>query len=94
MGYAEMRKNGALGPIPVKQRNAVEIITRRSKMLRGLVENIAMLWQMENAREESPILERLDLGENERDRQQHSPNQKQHPSPHIEINRCCHWRCA
>jgi len=47
MGYAEMLSSGDLGPLPPKQEAAVGVIARRSRMLSGLVEDIALLWHLE-----------------------------------------------
>lgn len=47
MGYAEMLNSGQLGPIEGEQANAIGVITRRSRMLRSLVEDIALLWHLE-----------------------------------------------
>jgi PAS domain S-box-containing protein len=47
MGYAEMLNSGQLGPIPSEQTRAIQVITRRSNMLRSLVEDIALLWNLD-----------------------------------------------
>jgi signal transduction histidine kinase len=59
MGYTEMLRDGTLGPTPEQQIEAINIIARRSAMLRSLVENITLLWQIENA--EKPSAEPVDL---------------------------------
>ena len=61
MGYAEMLRDGSLGPIPERQAEAIDIIARRSAMLRDLVENITLLWQIDNAERENPAVESFDL---------------------------------
>ncbi len=60
-GYTQLLKDGSLGPIAEQQEEAIDIIARRSAMLRSLVENITLLWQMENPREEFPLAEPVDL---------------------------------
>jgi len=47
LGYAELLANGELGVLAPEQINAVEIITRRSRMLKSLVEGITLLWQID-----------------------------------------------
>ncbi|MBN1249878.1 MAG: GAF domain-containing protein [Anaerolineae bacterium] len=47
MGYAEMLDSGQLGPLEEEQATAIGVITRRSRMLRSLVEDIALLWHLE-----------------------------------------------
>ncbi len=61
MGYAEMLRDGSLGPIPEQQAEAIDIVARRSIMLRDLVENITLLWQIENAEGDKPSVEIVDL---------------------------------
>ncbi len=61
MGYAEMLRDGSLGPVPEQQTEAIDIIARRSIMLRDLVENITVLWQIENPEGEKPSTEFVDL---------------------------------
>lgn len=61
MGYAEMLRDGSLGPIAERQAEAIDIVARRSAMLRDLVENITLLWQIENTEEENPLAESVDL---------------------------------
>jgi len=61
MGYAEMLRDGSLGPTPERQAEAIDIIARRSVMLRDLVENITLLWQIENAEGDKPSAEPVDL---------------------------------
>ncbi|HOU12519.1 MAG TPA: GAF domain-containing protein [Anaerolineae bacterium] len=60
-GYTQLLQDGSLGPIPEQQAEAIEIIARRSAMLRSLVENITLLWQMENPKEEFALAEPVDL---------------------------------
>lgn len=52
MGYAEMLNSGQLGPVREEQATAIGVITRRSRMLRSLVEDIALLWHLERRVEE------------------------------------------
>jgi len=47
MGYAEMLADGELGALEPDQEAAVAVIARRSRMLRSLVEDIALLWHLE-----------------------------------------------
>ncbi len=47
MGYAEMLDSGQLGSLSDEQSGAINVITRRSRMLRSLVEDIALLWHLE-----------------------------------------------
>lgn len=61
MGYAEMLRDGSLGPIPEQQAEAIDIVARRSVMLRDLVENITLLWQIENTEGDKPSVELVDL---------------------------------
>lgn len=61
MGYAEMLRDGTLGPVAEPQVEAIDIIARRSAMLRDLVENITLLWQMENTQAEKPSAECVNL---------------------------------
>lgn len=61
MGYAEMLRDGSLGSIPEQQVEAIDIIARRSIMLRDLVENVTVLWQIENTEGEKPSVEFIDL---------------------------------
>ncbi|HNT77292.1 MAG TPA: GAF domain-containing protein [Anaerolineae bacterium] len=61
MGYAVMLQDGTLGPIAPEQEEAIDIITRRSKMLRTLVENITLLWQLDREKDERTDFEFLDL---------------------------------
>jgi len=63
LGYAAMLQEGALGAVAPGQTEAIEIITRRSLMLRTLVENMTMLWQVETEREHKPAFEMIDLCE-------------------------------
>ncbi|MBN2006931.1 MAG: GAF domain-containing protein [Anaerolineae bacterium] len=63
LGYAAMLQEGALGAIAPGQTEAIEIITRRSLMLRTLVENMTMLWQVEAEKEHKPAFEIIDLCE-------------------------------
>ncbi len=63
MGYAVMLQEGALGPIAAEQEEAIDIIARRSKMLRTLVENITLLWQLDRDKDERADFEFLDLEE-------------------------------
>lgn len=63
MGYAVMLQDGVLGPIAPEQEEAIDIITRRSKMLRTLVENITLLWQLDRDKDEQADFEALDLTE-------------------------------
>ncbi len=58
MGYAEMLNSGQLGPVSDEQASAIEVITRRSRMLRRLVEDIALMWHLEQSEEDK---EQLDL---------------------------------
>ena len=60
MGYAEMLSGGELGPVPVEQAAAIGVITRRSRMLHSLVEDIALLWHQERTPAQK---ERVDLQE-------------------------------
>jgi PAS domain S-box-containing protein len=60
MGYAELLQSGQLGPIPSQQISAVDVISRRTRMLRSLVEDIALLWNLEQQNE---TMESLDLAE-------------------------------
>lgn len=60
MGYAEMLSGGELGPVPVEQAAAIGVIARRSRMLRSLVEDIALLWHLERTPAQK---ERVDLQE-------------------------------
>jgi len=61
MGYAEMLRDGAFGPVAEQQAEAIDIVARRSTMLRDLVENITLLWQVENAETEKPSAEYVNL---------------------------------
>jgi len=61
MGYTEMLRDGSLGPIPEQQAEAIDIVARRSIMLRDLVENITLLWQIEHTEGEKPLAEFMDL---------------------------------
>ncbi len=61
MGYTEMLRDGSLGPILEQQAEAIEIVARRSTMLRDLVEDITLLWQIENAERDEPSVESVDL---------------------------------
>ncbi|MEJ5312128.1 MAG: GAF domain-containing protein [Anaerolineae bacterium] len=61
MGYAEMLRDGSLDPFPERQTEAIDIIARRSVMLRDLVENITLLWQIENTEGDRPLAEPVDL---------------------------------
>ncbi|MGC9393355.1 MAG: GAF domain-containing protein [Anaerolineae bacterium] len=61
MGYAEMLRDGSLGPVEALQTEAIDIIARRSTMLSELVENITLQWQMENTKTEKPSVESIDL---------------------------------
>jgi PAS domain S-box-containing protein len=61
MGYAEMLRDGSLGSIPEQQAEAIDIIARRSIMLRDLVENVTLLWQIENTEADNPMVEHIDL---------------------------------
>ncbi len=61
MGYAEMLSSGALGPLQPDQAKPIEIITVRSRMLRQLVESIALLWQLERRDTKPRVLEQIDL---------------------------------
>ncbi|MBN2392203.1 MAG: GAF domain-containing protein [Anaerolineae bacterium] len=61
MGYAEMLRDGAFGSIPEQQVEAIDIVARRSVMLRDLVENFTVLWQIENPEGEKPLAESVDL---------------------------------
>lgn len=63
MGYAVMLQEGALGPVAPEQEEAIDIIARRSKMLRTLVENITLLWQLDRDKDEKADFEFLDLEE-------------------------------
>jgi signal transduction histidine kinase len=56
-----MLRDGSLGSIPEQQVEAIDIIARRSIMLRDLVENITVLWQIENTEGEKPSVEFIDL---------------------------------
>jgi PAS domain S-box-containing protein len=47
MGYAEMLDSGQLGPVPAQQADAISVIARRSRMLRSLVEDISLLWNVD-----------------------------------------------
>lgn len=47
MGYAEMLASGRLGELAAEQADAMDIIVRRSRMLRSLVEDISLLWHLE-----------------------------------------------
>jgi PAS domain S-box-containing protein len=60
MGYAEMLDTGQLGPIAPEQADAIAVIARRSRMLRSLVEDIALLWNVDRRVETK---ESLDLCE-------------------------------
>ncbi|MCJ7550229.1 MAG: ATP-binding protein, partial [Anaerolineae bacterium] len=57
MGYAEMLSSGDLGPLPPKQEAAVGVIARRSRMLSGLVEDIALLWHLERRAAQREVLD-------------------------------------
>lgn len=61
MGYAEALRDGAIGQVAAEQVEAIDIIARRSTMLRDLVENITLLWQIENTKETKTTPERVDL---------------------------------
>ncbi|MFN2285944.1 MAG: GAF domain-containing protein [Anaerolineae bacterium] len=61
MGYAEMLRDGSLGPVLEQQAEVIDIIARRSTMLRDLVENITLLWQIDNTEKEKPSVESVDL---------------------------------
>ena len=63
MGYAEMLRDGTLGPVAELQAEAIDIIARRSAMLRELVENITLLWQMDNTEAEKPSVECVNLSQ-------------------------------
>lgn len=60
MGYAEMLASGQLGDMTAEQAEAMGVIVRRSRMLRSLVEDIALLWHIERRLED---VERLNLTE-------------------------------
>jgi PAS domain S-box-containing protein len=60
MGYAEILESGRLGPLSQEQAEAIGIIVRRSRMLRSLVEDIALLWHLERRMED---LEQVNLTE-------------------------------
>ncbi len=48
MGYAEMLDTGQLGPVLIaEQSDAIGVIARRSRMLRSLVEDISLLWNVD-----------------------------------------------
>jgi len=57
MGYAEMLRGGELGPLPPEQEAAVGVIARRSRMLSGLVEDIALLWLLERQTVQKEIVD-------------------------------------
>jgi len=60
-GYTQMLRDRSLGPLSKQQAEVLDIITRRGKMLRGLVENITMHWQIENPKEKIALPETIDL---------------------------------
>lgn len=60
MGYAEMLASGQIGEMTAEQTEAMGVIVRRSRMLRSLVEDIALLWHVERRLED---LEHLNLAE-------------------------------
>lgn len=62
-GYTQMLQNGTLGPMPDQQAEIIDIISRRSTMLRNLVENVTLHWQIENPKDEIALLEVIDLCE-------------------------------
>ncbi len=57
LGYAEMLNSGQLGVLSDEQADAIEIITRRSRMLRRLVEDIALMWHLEQSQDERELLD-------------------------------------
>ena len=61
MGYAEMLAAGELGPVREEQAVAVDVIARRSRMLRSLVEDIALLWHLEQRQEEQGLLDLAEI---------------------------------
>ncbi len=61
MGYAEMLSTGELGAVADEQAVAINVIARRSRMLRSLVEDIALLWQLEQRREERELLDLAEI---------------------------------
>jgi PAS domain S-box-containing protein len=61
MGYAEMLRDRSLGPVSERQAEVIDIIARRSAMLRDLVENITLQWQIENAEKGKPLVESINL---------------------------------
>ncbi len=60
MGYAELLASGRLGELVDVQAEAMDIIVRRSRMLRSLVEDISLLWHLERRIED---FEPVDLQE-------------------------------
>lgn len=60
MGYAEMLASGRLGELATEQADAMDIIVRRSRMLRSLVEDISLLWHLDRRIED---FEPVDLRE-------------------------------
>ncbi len=61
LGYATMLQQGKLGPVVPEQAGAIDIITRRSRMLRTLVENITLMWQIETESEDTEEPELVDI---------------------------------
>ena len=53
-GYTQMLRERRLGPLSDEQAEALDIIAHRSTMLRGLVEDITMHWQLENPEQHLP----------------------------------------
>jgi PAS domain S-box-containing protein len=49
LGYAEVLADGTLGELPAQQQEVIEVIARRSRMLSGMVEDITLLLESEQA---------------------------------------------
>lgn len=62
-GYTQMLRDETLGPLSEDQTEALEIIAHRSAMLRGLVEDITMHWQIENPEQHFNFPDIVDLRE-------------------------------